>query len=182
MKKTIIISPAEVNSSSPRVSKILKNEFKTNCSGKSIAEKLKEGQVECSDFFSYISGNYFRSKLSYANEFGDRQFILYYEGLLKPSDTLNQSLINRYLDRNIKTDAELKTNIKTLLINQISDFGLDRDEIIFLGSNKYIPILQPAFRIIRYPKQMEGKGKTKTPYILTSSVKGKSELEYFDYC
>ncbi|HEX5069348.1 MAG TPA: hypothetical protein VFV78_03965 [Vicinamibacterales bacterium] len=154
-----------------------------------IARKLQAGGLTLGEAFSFLSGLYFRGKLTYAQTFGtapDRGagtlVITPSRGLMRPDTLIDAELLREFAAADVSTE------------NSIYRVPLDRDAsmllarvrastpIVLLGSiatGKYVDVLAPWFgKRLLYPSAFVGRGDMSRGGLLLRHAKAGEELAY----
>lgn len=132
--------------------------------------------------FAFMSGLYFRGKLSYAERFGDALVITPTRGLQPASTRFDLQLLREFAVGDVSLD------------NPEYRQALDRDaralarklgggsQVVLLGSvasGKYVDVLLPVFGDrLRYPVSFIGRGDMSRGGLLLRSAASGEELEY----
>jgi hypothetical protein len=153
-----------------------------------LARKLREQGATLGEVFSFLSGLYFRGKLTYARAFSQSSqptaiwTITAGRGLLDPDTTISLDDLRAFADVPINIDepryhqpllrdaqklaAQLATSGSAVLLGSIA-------------SDKYVPILHQAFgdRLL-FPQSFVGRGDMSRGGLLLRAVDAGDELPY----
>ncbi len=174
MRTVFLLSPAFCGG---RRAKILLNP-------KSEAVTVREfrsGQMSLGRAFAFMSGLYFRGKLSYAERFGDALVITPTRGLQPPAIPFNLKLLREFAVGDVSLDnagyrRALERDAKALA-RRVGD-----GQVVLLGSvasGKYVDVLLPIFGDrLRYPVDFIGRGDMSRGGLMLRSTASGVELEY----
>ncbi len=150
-----------------------------------LAVRLREGTLTLGEAFSFMSGLYFRGKLTYASRFAgadDCLIITPTRGLQRPSLLVSVALIGEFAGTNIAADdgdyrAPLERDLAALASRLTAD-----TRVVLLGSiasSKYVDVLRPALGArLHYPISFVGRGDMSRGGLLLRQVTSGKELEY----
>ena len=152
-----------------------------------LAQRLRAaGGAPLGDVFSFMSGLYFRGKLTYARAFArgpaDMLVITPSDGLLRADRCIGLDDLSRFAA--VKVDADdLRYRLPlerdgTALARRIGALA----EVVLLGSlatTKYLSILEPIFGPrLRVPQEFIGRGDMSRGALLLRAVRAQCELDY----
>jgi hypothetical protein len=153
-----------------------------------LAARLRLGTLSLGEAFSFVSGLYFRGKLTYARAFAERDHsiatyvITPTRGLLSPDTLVSDELIREFAGHDIAAggarfreplerdaaalDARLAAAARVVLLGSIA-------------TTKYLEVLAPAFGPrLHYPIDFVGRGDMSRGGLLLRSAAAGVELEY----
>jgi hypothetical protein len=148
------------------------------------AKEFRSGTMSLGRAFAFMSGLYFRGKLTYAERFGDPLVITPTRGLQPPSVPFNLALLREFAVGDVSLDnpeyrLALEKDAKALARRVSKDA---RGQVVLLGSvasGKYVDILLPIFGDrLRYPVSFIGRGDMSRGGLLLRSAASGDELEY----
>ncbi|HYE84785.1 MAG TPA: hypothetical protein VEA16_00415 [Vicinamibacterales bacterium] len=146
------------------------------------AREFRSGNMSLGRAFTFMSGLYFRGKLSYAERFGDTLVITPTRGLQPPSLPFTLKLLREFAVGDVSLDNPgyrhaLERDARALA-RRIGKDG----QVVLLGSvasGKYVDILLPIFgERLRYPTSFIGRGDMSRGGLLLRSAATGVELEY----
>lgn len=146
------------------------------------AREFRAGRMSLGSAFAFMSGLYFRGKLSYAQRFGDTLVITPTRGLQSPSLPFNLELLREFAVGDVSLDnpgyrRALERDV-TALARRIGTDG----RVVLLGSvasGKYVDILLPILgERLRYPVSFIGRGDMSRGGLLLRSAASGIELDY----
>lgn len=146
------------------------------------AREFRSGGMSLGRAFAFMSGLYFRGKLTYAERFGDPLVITPTRGLQPPSLPFNLKLLREFAVGDVSVDnldyrLALEKDARSLA-RKLGTHG----QVVLLGSvasGKYVDILLPIFGDrLRYPVSFIGRGDMSRGGLLLRSAASGEELEY----
>jgi hypothetical protein len=153
-----------------------------------LAVRLREGGVPIGELFAFLSGLYFRGKLTYARAFARPPrgvagllVITPTRGLMDPDTLVTLDDLHEFADVNIATQGDrfilpLARDAQALATTS------RRAHAILLGSiatDKYVGTLASAFGDrLRFPEEFVGRGDMSRGGLLLRSVREARELTY----
>ena len=155
-------------------------------SGLPLAIRLREGTLTLGEAFSFMSGLYFRGKLTYASRFaaaaGECLVITPTRGLQAPDLPVSVALIEEFAQTDIAAgDARYRAPLErdvTRLAGQLADSA----RVVLLGSiasDKYVDVLRPPLGArLHYPISFVGRGDMSRGGLLLRQAASGEELEY----
>ncbi len=150
------------------------------------AREFRAGNMSMGRAFAFMSGLYFRGKLTYAERFGEPMVITPTRGLQPPSLPFNLKLLREFAVGDVSLDnpeyrVALEKDAKALARRLAQDGG-QGGQVVLLGSvasGKYVDILLPIFGDrLRYPVSFIGRGDMSRGGLLLRSAASGEELEY----
>ncbi|PYP87851.1 MAG: hypothetical protein DMF61_09355 [Blastocatellia bacterium AA13] len=163
----------------------------SDSAGFPLARSLRSGCASLGSVFTFMSGLYFRGKLTYAKTFAnppegapDVLIITPCSGLLLPEHVIGLEQLKEYAtvdihESNLRYRAPIERDAR-----QIADLIPPESEVIMLGSiatPKYLDILLKAFGTrLRFPVDFVGRGDMSRGGLLLRSADSMSELEYIE--
>lgn len=144
--------------------------------------ELRSGTLSLGRAFAFMSGLYFRGKLSYAQRFGEAFVITPTRGLQPPTLPFNITLLREFAVGDVSLEnpdyrRALARDVKALARR----IGGDA-QVVLLGSvasGKYVDVLLPILGDrLRYPVSFIGRGDMSRGGLLLRSAASGVELEY----
>jgi hypothetical protein len=156
--------------------------------GFDLARQLHRGEsVPLGDLFSFLSGLYFRGKLSYARRFAQPLkngiwVITSNKGLLPPEEPIDMNTFRAFGGVPIETDnSEYRAPLERDA-RRLAGSLKGNDEAVLLGSistGKYSEILLEAFGArLKFPVDFVGRGDMSRGGLLLRRMREGVELEY----
>lgn len=150
-----------------------------------LAVRLREGTLTLGEAFSFMSGLYFRGKLTYASRFADADDCLVItptRGLQPPSLPVSVALIEEFAGTDIAAaDVGYRAPFERDLAVLVSRLTPD-SRVVLLGSiasSKYVDVLRPALGArLHYPISFVGRGDMSRGGLLLRQAASGEELEY----
>jgi hypothetical protein len=183
VKQIFILSPAR--SSGPRASLI-----QNPRAGFELAQRLqKGGAATIGEVFSFLSGLYFRGKLTYARTFAAPPrglpgiwVITSNRGLLPVDEPLTLSDLVAFGEAEIDAGNDAYSGPLLRDAHTLHKSARGRAAIVFLGSvssKKYVDLLLQAFReTLVFPPAFLGRGDMSRGGLLLRHASAKEELPY----
>jgi hypothetical protein len=155
-----------------------------------LARQLQADTLTLGAAFSFLSGLYFRGKLSYATTFGQlgggqaeaTLIITPTRGLQRPGLPVTAELLQEFASVDVSVD---NPRYRTALERDVASLGErlpSNTRVILLGSiatGKYVDVLCPMLgRRLHYPPSFVGRGDMSRGALLLRSVSSGVELEY----
>jgi hypothetical protein len=146
------------------------------------ARELRAGALSLGGAFAFMSGLYFRGKITYAERFGRALVITPTRGLLGPGTPFSLALLREFAVGDVSLDnaayrGALERDARALA----AKLGR-RGTVVLLGSvasGKYVDVLLPIFgERLRYPVSFIGRGDMSRGGLLLRSAASGEELEY----
>jgi hypothetical protein len=151
------------------------------------AQRLRAGTLSLGEAFSFMSGLYFRGKLSYARAFAAgpdaESFVITPTRGLQPPDTpVSVEVLQEFAGTDIAAgDVRYRGPLERDLVN-LSARLAESARVILLGSiasDKYVDVLAPALgERLHYPPSFIGRGDMSRGGLLLRSAASGVELEY----
>ena len=144
--------------------------------------ELRSGRMTLGRAFAFMSGLYFRGKLSYAERFGEALVITPTRGLQPPSLPFNLSLLREFAVGDVSLDnPEYRTALARDVQALAKRIGA-RSQVVLLGSvasGKYVDVLLPILgKRLRYPTAFIGRGDMSRGGLMLRSAASGIELDY----
>ena len=146
------------------------------------ARELRAGALSLGSAFAFMSGLYFRGKITYAERFGQALVITPTRGLLDPGTPFSLALLREFAVGDVSVDnpgyrGALERDARALA----AKLGR-RGTVVLLGSvasGKYVDLLLPILgERLRYPVSFVGRGDMSRGGLLLRSAASGEELEY----
>ncbi len=154
-----------------------------------MAVRLREGQLTLGEAFAFLSGLYFRGKLTYAQAFGRGHgridpvlVITPTRGLRPPADIVTPGLLREFAAVDVSADDPRYHEPLDRDVWALARALPDRSRVVLLGSvatGKYVDLL--AHRLggrLHYPPTFVGRGDMSRGGLLLRSARALTELEY----
>ncbi len=145
-----------------------------------VAARLRAGGVPIGELFAFMSGLYFRGKITYAQRFG-RAFVITPDQGLVPAETLVTSqVLIRFADGEIALAnpgyrAPLERSARALAATYAAEFVL----LGSVASDKYVQVLSEIFGMrLVFPSAFVGRGDMSRGGLLLRAAAAAEELEY----
>jgi hypothetical protein len=144
--------------------------------------EFRSGQMSLGRAFAFMSGLYFRGKLSYAQRFGEALVITPTRGLQDPELPFSLALLREFAVGDVSLDnPEYRSALERDVIALAGRIGR-RTPVVLLGSvasGKYVDVLLPILGDrLRYPIAFIGRGDMSRGGLLLRSAASGDELEY----
>jgi len=147
-----------------------------------LAVELRSGDgAALGDVFAFVSGLYFRGKLTYATRFGHAWVITPDRGLIPAETLITTDVLERFADAEISLEnPAYRTPLETTA-RELASSAPDA-EFVLLGSvasEKYVEVLGAVFgsRLV-FPSTFVGRGDMSRGGLLLRAAAAGSELEY----
>jgi len=144
--------------------------------------ELRSGKMTLGRAFAFMSGLYFRGKLTYAERFGESYVITPTRGLQRPSLPFNLKLLREFAIGDVSVD---NPGYRRALEHDVAALARrigDDAQVVLLGSvatGKYVDVLLPILGDrLRYPVSFIGRGDMSRGGLLLRSAASGEELEY----
>jgi hypothetical protein len=146
------------------------------------AREFRSGRMSLGRAFTFMSGLYFRGKLSYAQRFGEALVITPTRGLLDPELPFSLALLREFAVGDVSLDnPEYRSALERDVTALTSRIG-SKTAVVLLGSvasGKYVDVLLPILGDrLRYPISFIGRGDMSRGGLLLRSAASGDELEY----
>lgn len=155
-----------------------------------LAVKLQAGVLTLGEAFTFLSGLYFRGKLTYAQAFGRAPapgtaailVITPTRGLMPPDTLVTADLLREFAGVDVAADDDryrvpLERDLQTLSARVPAD-----GRVVLLGSiasDKYVRLLIQALGDrLHYPPTFIGRGDMSRGGLLLRSARSSTELDY----
>ena len=147
-----------------------------------VAERLRDGGVPIGDLFAFMSGLYFRGKITYARKFGRAYVITPDRGLIPAEATVTAQVLIRFGDAEIDvSNAGYRTPLEQTA-RALHDEADAEAEFVLLGSiasEKYVEVLTAIFgRRLVFPATFVGRGDMSRGGVLLRAAAASQELDY----
>ena len=146
------------------------------------SEALRQHRLTLGDAFAFMSGLYFRGKLSYAQRFGHAWVITPTRGLQPPSTPFTPALLREFTVGEVSLDNPTYRAALERDVHLIAKRLKPGSQVVLLGSvasGKYVDILLPILGDrLRYPTSFAGRGDMSRGGLLLRSAASGEELEY----
>jgi hypothetical protein len=155
-----------------------------------LARQLRADTLTLGAAFSFLSGLYFRGKLSYATTFGHLRdaptdatlIITPTRGLERPALPLTAELLKEFASVDIDADNPRYRGALERDVAALSARLPENVRVILLGSiatGKYVDVLHPLLGArLHYPPSFIGRGDMSRGALLLRSVSSGVELNY----
>jgi hypothetical protein len=146
------------------------------------ARELRAGRLSLGGAFTFMSGLYFRGKLSYAQRFGEVLVITPTRGLQDPAAPFSLGLLREFAVGDVSLDNPgYRSALERDVMALAARIGR-RAQVVLLGSvasGKYVDVLLPILGDrLRYPVSFVGRGDMSRGGLLLRSAASGEELEY----
>jgi hypothetical protein len=146
------------------------------------ALEFRSGRMSLGRAFAFMSGLYFRGKLSYAQRFGDALVITPTRGLQDPELPFTLPLLREFAVGDVSLDnPEYRSALERDVLALSARIGR-KTQVVLLGSvacGKYVDVLLPILGDrLRYPVSFVGRGDMSRGGLLLRSAASGEELEY----
>jgi len=146
------------------------------------SEALRQQRLTLGDAFAFMSGLYFRGKLTYAERFGHAWVITPTRGLQPPSTPFTLALLREFAVGEVSLDNPTYRQALERDVRLIAKKLKPDSQVVLLGSvasGKYVDILLPILGDrLRYPTSFVGRGDMSRGGLLLRSAASGEELEY----
>jgi len=149
-----------------------------------LAVKLRENGASIGEVFSFLSGLYFRGKLTYAQHFGgpDVFVITSNRGLVSPEMVVTIKDLRAANGIPIDCTEERFTVPLRESATKIAETLLEESMVVLLGSigtKKYVePLTEIFLARVHFPAEFVGRGDMSRGGILLRCVDANTELNY----
>lgn len=151
-----------------------------------MAQRLRSGTLTLGEAFSFMSGLYFRGKITYARQFAESAeatlVITPTRGLQRPDLIVSHALLREFAEVDISADdvryrRPLERDLRALA-GRLSD----QARVVLLGSvatGKYVDVLVDRLgRRLHFPSSFVGRGDMSRGGLLLRQAASGVELEY----
>ena len=146
------------------------------------SQALRAGQLTLGAAFAFMSGLYFRGKLSYAERFGQACVITPTRGLQPPSMPFNLAALREFAVGEVSVDNPIYRTALERDVHAMVKQMKRGTQVVLLGSvasGKYVDILLPILgNRLRYPTSFVGRGDMSRGGLLLRCAASGEELEY----
>ena len=147
-----------------------------------IAVRLRDGSLGLGEAFAFLSGLYFRGKLTYASTFGTTLIITPTRGLLPPETPVTIDLLREFASVDVSADDPRYRQPLERDAHALAARLPDDATVVLLGSvatGKYADVLTRVFGTrLHYPATFIGRGDMSRGGLLLRSASSGIELEY----
>jgi hypothetical protein len=175
--RTFLLSPASSNGRRAQI--LIRPEARFE-----LAEELrsKEG-APIGEVFAFLSGLYFRGKLTYARAFAEYAYVITpCLGLVPLDERIDVDTIRRFAEIDIHHEDERFSEPLVRDARRIDEEDGGRGEVVLLGSiasKKYVEILGSVFgERLLFPASFVGRGDMSRGGLMLRAARDGSELEY----
>lgn len=181
LRSVFLLSPAYCGGR--RATILLRSEAKS-----SHAVRLDEGTLTLGEAFSFLSGLYFRGKLTYARAFVSRStesaafVITPTRGLQPPEQPVSRTMLQEFGTLDVGSGDERFRNPLERDARALDTHLIQGAHVVLLGSiatDKYVSVLSRVFgdRLV-CPRTFVGRGDMSRGALLLRSAAAGEELEY----
>jgi hypothetical protein len=155
-----------------------------------LAVKLRAGTLTLGEAFTFLSGLYFRGKITYAEAFGRAPLaggpstlvITPTRGLLAPDTRVSADLLEEFAGVDVATDDDrYRVPLERDLLRLAAQLPVET-RVVLLGSiasDKYVTLLTRALGArLHYPPSFVGRGDMSRGGLLLRSARAARELDY----
>ena len=144
--------------------------------------ELRAGRLSLGRAFAFMSGLYFRGKLTYAERFGEPLVITPTRGLQRPDMKFTLAVLREFAVGDVSLDnPEYRSALERDVIALSCRIGR-KAKVVLLGSvasGKYVDVLLPILgERLRYPVSFVGRGDMSRGGLLLRSAASGEELDY----
>ena len=143
---------------------------------------LRAGTLSLGGAFAFMSGLYFRGKLTYAERFGRAFVITPTRGLQPPSMPFTLALLREFAIGDVSLDNPVYRSALERDMKALAKTLADTAHVVLLGSvasGKYVDVLLPILgERLRYPTSFIGRGDMSRGGLLLRRAASGEELEY----
>lgn len=173
-----LLSPARCNG---RRAKVL---FNPDASFDLAVQIRKPEGAPIGEVFSFLSGLYFRGKLTYARTFGaaTTYIITTNRGLMRPEDRVGIADLERFGDTDLSTAGESFVNPLLINATEIAHRIPVDTTVVLLGSIATAKYVEPLMRVfgerLLFPVDFVGRGDMSRGGLLLRHAADGKELDY----
>jgi len=153
-----------------------------------LARQLRSEGLTLGTAFSFLSGLYFRGKLTYATAFGRVEgaehaayVITPTRGLQRPDEIVTAALLREFASVDVSAGNDQYRSALERDVARLHSRLPQDARVILLGSiatGKYVDVLYPTFgERLHYPFQFVGRGDMSRGALLLRSASAGTELE-----
>jgi hypothetical protein len=144
--------------------------------------ELRAGRLSLGRAFAFMSGLYFRGKLTYAQRFGEPLVITPTRGLQNPDLKFTLALLREFAVGDVSLDnPEYRSALARDVEALAARIGRSTPVVLLgsVASGKYVDVLLPILgERLRYPVSFVGRGDMSRGGLLLRSAASGEELEY----
>jgi hypothetical protein len=144
--------------------------------------ELRAGRLSLGRAFAFMSGLYFRGKLTYAQRFGEPLVITPTRGLQHPDLKFTLALLREFAVGDVSLDNPEYRSALERDVQALANRSGRKAHVVLLGSvasGKYVDVLLPILGDrLRYPVSFVGRGDMSRGGLLLRSAASGEELEY----
>ena len=175
MKTVFLLSPAFCGGRRASILLNPKSEAVTS-------RELRAGRLSLGRAFAFMSGLYFRGKLSYAQRFGEVLVITPTRGLQDPDVPFSLALLREFAVGDVSLDnPDYRSALERDVAALATRIG-KRSQVVLLGSvasGKYVDVLLPILGArLRYPSSFIGRGDMSRGGLMLRAAGSGIELDY----
>ncbi len=182
MNRIFLLSPAQC--SGVRARMVLRKEARFD-----VARRLQDEGLPLGELFTFLSGLYFRGKLSYASVFADPPpscsgilVITPCRGLLPPDTRIRAADLRAFAGTDIREDVAAYTRPFARDVRSLAASVGHETDVILLGSiatSKYLKVLLKWFGPrLKFPLDFVGRGDMSRGGLLLRRAHDRQELDY----
>lgn len=146
------------------------------------AIEFRSGKMSLGRAFTFMSGLYFRGKMSYAERFGDALVITPTRGLQPPSLPFNLKLLREFAVGDVSLENPHYRRALERDAKALAKRVGESSTVVLLGSvasGKYVDVLLPIFGDrLKYPVDFIGRGDMSRGGLMLRSAASGVELTY----
>jgi hypothetical protein len=174
-ERIFLLSPARFGG--PRTTMLLREAAEFD-----LSLRLRQGTATLGEVYSFISGLYFRGKLTYATAFGSALVIAPGRGLIPPESLVDADELKRIGNVPVEEDHPPFRDPLLATAQEVLRAAGPRTEFVLLGSiatEKYTgPLLQVLGEQLLFPKEFVGRGDMSRGGLMLRSARSGEELAY----
>lgn len=175
MKRLFLLSPA--NCGGTRAQMVMREQARFP-----LAVQLQQKGAPLGDVFAFLSGLYFRGKITYARAFGEALIITTNRGLVSPDEVITVDDLRAMATGDIdSTQAEYRAPLLRDL-ERVTRAGRYHKDVVLLGSiatGKYVDVLtQVLEKRLLFPTDFVGRGDMSRGGLMLRRAQSGEELVY----
>jgi hypothetical protein len=149
-----------------------------------LAARLTAGTLTLGEAFAFMSGLYFRGKLTYALRFApeDTYVITPTRGLLRPEEPITAAALHEFADVDVAADDRRYRRPLDRSLRTLAKALTPESRVVLLGSiatGKYIDALKATLGPrLHFPSDFVGRGDMSRGGLMLRSAAAGVELEY----
>ena len=148
----------------------------------SVAARLRGDGVPIGELFAFMSGLYFRGKITYAQTFGRAFVITPDQGLMPAETTITSQVLIRYAGADINlANPRYRAPLEQTARALGDEAGSDAQFVLLgsIASEKYVQVLAAIYgsRLV-FPATFVGRGDMSRGGVLLRAAAASQELEY----